>query len=115
MVQIVGIHFEQLCLISYANDGYFKLWNDRCECLFALRMPSFNRELWNMAEIEKQKCTSNIDRIQRLVRDYQRRIKQISDSQTVHMLLQKGKDFKRGNELDRPNVLEPFTIEIDNR
>jgi hypothetical protein len=96
-VQIAGIHFEQPCIITYANDGYFKLWNERSECLFALKMPSFNRELWNMSEIEKQKCQTNIEKIQRLIRDYQRRMKMTNDHQNVQMLLQKTKNFKRSN------------------
>lgn len=27
VIQIVGVNFEQSCMISFANDGFLKLWN----------------------------------------------------------------------------------------
>lgn len=62
-----------------------------------------------MEQIEKMKCQTNILKIQRLMRDYKRRIKEENDSHTVQELIFKTRNFKR-NFQERPSFLEPFTI-----
>lgn len=40
-----------MATLTISIDGYIRLWNDKYDQLFSLKIPSFFRFAWNMKEI----------------------------------------------------------------
>jgi hypothetical protein len=57
------LKLEIMTTLTISIDGYIRLWNDKYDLLFSLKIPSLIRLAWNMKEIEDIKNRKSINEL----------------------------------------------------
>lgn len=104
------LKIEIMATLTISIDGYIRLWNDKYDLLFSLKIPSLMRLVWSMKEIEDIKNRKSINELLAIFEDHYREAMH-ENSSPAH-LYNKSKRLKKGGDMPRVNLNDPIRIDI---
>ena len=101
---------EIMTTLTISIDGYIRLWNDKYDLLFSLKIPSLIRLVWNMKEIEDIKNRKSVDELLSIFEDHYREA--MNENNSPVQVYYKSKRLKNRGEMPRVNLIDPIRIDI---